>query len=65
MASRDEVTAADYLAPEEEEDFSGRPPSEARSVDSKRFPTLSQLLYVLFEIVVGKSNFDLKHLNLK
>ena len=52
MASRDEVTAADYLASEEEEDFSGRPPSEARSVDSKRFPMLSQLLYLLYEILV-------------
>ena len=53
MASRDEVTAADYLASEEEEeDFSGRPPSEAGSVDSKRFPMLSQLLYLLYEILV-------------
>ena len=50
LSRSDEITAADYLnddiAPE---DFSARPPSEARSIDAKRFPFLSQLLFILYE----------------
>ena len=53
LSESDEI-AADYLNDDDiaPEDFSGRPPSEARRVDFKNFPFLSQLLFTLYEILV-------------
>ena len=53
LSESDEI-AADYLDDDDiaPEDFSGRPPSEARRVDFKNFPFLSQLLFTLYDILV-------------
>ena len=51
LSENDEI-AADYLSEDiPPEDLAARPPSEAGSVDFKKFPFLSQLLYTLYEIL--------------
>ena len=58
LTESDEITA-DYLDDDDiaPEDLAARPPSEARSVDFKKFPFLSQLLYTFYEIL-GRSSID-------